>query len=110
MNPSVLCSVLVVSALLDAVAPAEAQTPQSQSKRTYRNPIIDRIGPADPHVLKHNGRYYMYPTTDGKGYDVFVSDDLVHWATVAPFVPTKDGFEAVDPSPRSKGARFYMAR
>lgn len=47
--------------------------------RTYRNPIIGLIGPADPHVILHEGTYYMYPTLDGRGYDVFVSKDLVHW-------------------------------
>ena len=41
--------------------------------------IIDRLGPADPHVIRHQGKYYLYPTTDSRGYDVFVSDDLVHW-------------------------------
>lgn len=46
---------------------------------TYRNPIIDRIGPADPTVIRYEGKYYLYPTMDGKGYDAFVSDDLVHW-------------------------------
>jgi alpha-N-acetylglucosaminidase len=47
--------------------------------RTYRNPIINRIGPADPTVILHKGTYYLYPTLDNKGYDVFVSKDLVHW-------------------------------
>lgn len=110
MKPSVLCSVLVVSALFGAVAPAEAQTPQSQTKRTYRNPIIDRIGPADPHVLKHNGRYYMYPTTDGKGYDVFVSDDLVHWEQKPKcFTDPRGGMWAPDVFHHAKGdGKFYL--
>jgi len=46
---------------------------------TYRNPVLDYHGAADPHVVRHDGRYYLTSTTDGKGYDVFVSDDLVHW-------------------------------
>lgn len=46
---------------------------------TYRNPIIHAPGAADPAVLCYQGRYYLYPTLDGRGYDVFVSDDLVHW-------------------------------
>lgn len=37
------------------------------------------MGPADPHVIRHQGRYYLYPTTDSRGYDVFVSTNLVHW-------------------------------
>lgn len=45
----------------------------------YENPIIKYLGPADPAVIRYQGKYYLYPTWDGRGYDVFVSDDLVHW-------------------------------
>ena len=48
-------------------------------RRTYRNPIINYGGAADPTVLLYEGTYYLYPTTDSRGYDVFVSSDLVHW-------------------------------
>lgn len=40
----------------------------------------------DPFVLFENGRYYMYGTRAGcfgmmaGGFDVYVSDDLVHWS------------------------------
>lgn len=47
--------------------------------KTYRNPIIDIAGMADPAVIRYEGKYYLYPTRDNKGYDVFVSDDLVNW-------------------------------
>jgi len=56
-----------------------ASHPASRPARTYRNPIIDRIGPADPAVIRYSGKYYLYPTLDTRGYHVFVSDDLVHW-------------------------------
>ncbi len=49
------------------------------SQRSYSNPVIDIIGLADPHVLLYEGVYYLYPTGDGKGYDVFTSTDLVNW-------------------------------
>jgi len=49
------------------------------ARRTYRNPFIDCRGGADPTVLRYEGQYYLYPTTDSRGYDVFVSTDLVHW-------------------------------
>src|SRR5262245_65957924 len=75
--------VLVVSLLvllIPAGAAIAAERPSAaKAARTYRNPIIDRIGPADPHVIRHEGTYFLYPTTDGKGYDVFVSKDLVRW-------------------------------
>src|SRR5215831_9688463 len=52
---------------------------RADSPKTYRNPIIDVPGAADPTVIKYESRYYLYPTLDSRGYDVFVSDDLVHW-------------------------------
>jgi beta-xylosidase len=62
----------------DQVRQAGAAEPAAP-RRTYRNPFIDCPGAADPTVLRYQGRYYLYPTTDCTGYDVFVSDDLVHW-------------------------------
>lgn len=47
--------------------------------KTYRNPILPKHDMADPDVLKVGDKYYLYATTHGRGYEVFVSDDLVHW-------------------------------
>lgn len=58
---------------------ADAAAVAPEPRRTYRNPFIDCRGAADPTVLRFDGKYYLYPTTDGRGYDVFVSADLVHW-------------------------------
>ena len=73
-----LMSALLFStpAIIGAAAITNSPAPPP---KTYRNPIIDRLGPADPTVIRYQGRYYLYPTTDSRGYDVFVSDDLVHW-------------------------------
>jgi xylan 1,4-beta-xylosidase len=54
-----------------AAAPAPA--------KTYRNPLLPEREIADPFVLRVDKKYYLYPTTDSRGYEVFVSDDLVHW-------------------------------
>lgn len=51
----------------------------ADAQPTYRNPVLDYHGAADPHVVFDDGHYYLTSTTDGRGYDVFVSDDLVHW-------------------------------
>ena len=72
-------STLMLASGIALVDSAAAQPSPPRDGRTYRNPIIDRLGPADPAVIRHEGKYYLYPTLDGKGYDVFVSDDLVHW-------------------------------
>jgi beta-xylosidase len=61
---------------------------------TYTNPvlvetfIIQRekpdnfsgvLGIGDPAVLFHAGKYYLYPTGDNHGYDVYISSDLANW-------------------------------
>jgi xylan 1,4-beta-xylosidase len=88
-----------------AAISAVAQTP-----KTYRNPIIDRVGPADPHVIRYEGKYYLYPTLDGKGYDVFVSDDLVRWEQKPKcFADPRGGAWAPDVFYNEKGDRnFYL--
>ncbi len=76
---------LVTSLLVIVCSPtlSEAESPApnsaSSSHKTYRNPLLpDRIL-ADPFVLRFNGQYYLYPTSDSRGYEVWVSDDLVNW-------------------------------
>lgn len=48
--------------------------------RTYENPVIDEIGPADPTVIHFEGTYFLYPTGDNISYHVYTSTDLVHWS------------------------------
>ena len=40
-----------------------------------------QYGIGDPFVLRHDGKYYLYPSTSDpcNGIKVFESDDLVHW-------------------------------
>lgn len=69
----------VVAAAAGPVSAAAAAAVATPPAATYRNPIIDCPGAADPAVIRYQGVYYLYPTLDCKGYDVFVSTDLVHW-------------------------------
>ncbi len=115
-----LCTVpalmpIVVSVLSMAGAPASApnvpaSVPARVAVRTYRNPIIDRIGPADPAVIRYGGKYYLYPTLDCKGYDVFVSDDLVHWEPKGKcYTDRRGGVWAPDVFHNEKGdGKFYL--
>ncbi|MGN6502601.1 MAG: family 43 glycosylhydrolase, partial [Pseudolysinimonas sp.] len=50
----------------------------------YRNPIARAGDFADPFVLRHDGRYYLYCTNP----DVrcWSSDDLVHWRPEGPTI------------------------
>jgi len=95
-------------AVLGTSSCAQLSTPRVA--KTYRNPIIDRTGPADPHVIRHEGKFYMYPTTDGRGYDVFVSDDLVHWEQKPKcFNDARGGAWAPDVFHHKKGdGKFYL--
>lgn len=40
-----------------------------------------QYGIGDPFVMRHNGKYYLYPSTSDPcdGIKVFESDDMVHW-------------------------------
>ncbi|HGY56737.1 MAG TPA: T9SS type A sorting domain-containing protein [Caldithrix abyssi] len=47
---------------------------------TYTNPVGNISGIGDPFVLKHDGQYYMYCTSEAsRGFKVWQSDDLVNW-------------------------------
>ncbi len=46
------------------------------AKRMYKNPLLEG---ADPFVLVHDGKYYLYSTNSDDGFRVFVSDDMAVW-------------------------------
>jgi len=77
--------------------------------KTYTNPIIDEIGPADPTVIFVDGTYYLYPTGDNVSYHVYTSTDLVHW-TKGPrvFEPGRRNVWAPDVFHDPKDGRFYL--
>jgi len=95
---------LILPVALVAAAAAEAPAP------AYRNPIIEHIGPADPAVIRFEGVYYLYPTWDGTGYDVFTSRDLVHWEQQPKcYTDARGGMWAPDVFHHAKGdGRFYL--
>jgi xylan 1,4-beta-xylosidase len=93
-----------------ASAPAAATSTAGRPSSTYRNAIINRMGLADPAVIRYRGRYYLYPTGDCKGYDVFVSDDLVHWGPKGKcYVDSRGGVWAPDVFHNARGnGKFYL--
>ncbi|HPU24612.1 MAG TPA: glycoside hydrolase family 43 protein [Phycisphaerae bacterium] len=107
---SLLAMPAVVSAESPTSAPASVIPPVNLQELTYRNPIIDRIGPADPHVIRYQGRYYLYPTLDCRGYEVFVSDDLVRWEHKGKcFRDKRGGVWAPDVFHNTRGdGKFYL--
>lgn len=55
---------------------------QGTANKYYTNPVSNITGIGDPFVLKYDGVYYMYCTSDTtlkKGFFVWTSKDLVNW-------------------------------
>ncbi len=61
---------------------------QVRAEKAYSNPVLvetvsspfwGTMGIGDPAVIFFEGKYYLYPTGDNRGYDVYISTDLVHW-------------------------------
>lgn len=97
----------VVGLVLLLASFAVAQEPPS---RTYRNPIIDRMGLADPSVIRVDDTYYLYPTGDAKTYEVYTSKDLVRWELAGPVFSTpRGGLWAPDVFHHRRGdGKFYL--
>jgi hypothetical protein len=85
---------------------------------TAKGPVIPGLF-ADPHIATFNGRYYLYPTTDGYAgwsgtyYKAFSSTDLVNWTDHGvildhgPDVSWADN-SAWAPAVATRGGRYYL--
>jgi xylan 1,4-beta-xylosidase len=80
------------------------------SAKTYRNPLLADHDMADPHVIQVDGKYYMYPTSHGRGFDAFVSEDLVNWESKGRvFEDPRRGAWAPDVFHHQRGdKKFYL--
>ncbi len=83
---------------------------KSDAQKTYRNPLMPDLEMADPHVIAVDGKYYLYATSHGKGFDVFVSDDLVNWENKGlAFDDPRRGAWAPDVFHNKRGdGKFYL--
>ncbi len=97
---------------------------RAEKNKTYSNPVlvatfsIDRPNPApyvgtlgigDPAVIYHEGKYYLYPTGDNYSYDVYISNDLVHWSRGPKvFRSNEPGVWAPDVYFSARDRMFYM--
>jgi beta-xylosidase len=61
------------------VAEVSAHSAATNSAKTYRNPLLPQREMADPDVIRVEGHYFLYATSDTRGYEVLESDDLVNW-------------------------------
>jgi beta-xylosidase len=75
---------------------------------TYRNPIVDAPGAADPCVVLHQGVYHLYATLGGRSYPHWTSTDLVHWVRQADcYHDEREGLWAPDVY-RHPNGRWYL--
>jgi len=93
-------------------------------ERTYTNPVLVEtvviqreqpdnfsgvLGIGDPAVLSHDGKFYLYPTGDNSGYDVYISSDLVNWKKGPRVFQSKDrGVWAPDVFYNGRDRKFYL--
>lgn len=77
---------------------------------TYKNPLLEKMNMADPHVIKVDDKYYMYPTWNTKTYDAFISDDLVNWKHHGPvYTNDRGGLWAPEVFHHVRGdGKFYL--
>lgn len=47
------------------------------AKGFYNKGEISNIG--DPYLVNYEGKYYVTATADGRGYDIYTSDNLMDW-------------------------------
>ncbi len=76
---------------------------------TFTSPIMGTIGIGDPTVISYDGKYYLYPTGDNHGYDVYISIDLIHWKKgPRVFNPGERGVWAPDVLHNPTDGKFYL--
>ncbi|WP_161554859.1 glycoside hydrolase family 43 protein [Ereboglobus luteus] len=88
--------IISLTVLVFATLPLFAGAP-----RVYNNAdgIVHKM--ADPYILQHDGRYYLYGTDDAppainKGFTVRVSTDLVNWSAPCGAGPEGRALDAPD--------------
>lgn len=116
MRLAVIIAVILVLVLL--------ASPYAERSTTYTNPVliethsitrknpapyVGTLGIGDPAVIYHNGRYYLYPTGDNYSYDVYMSDNLVHWSRGPKVFSSREtGVWAPDVFYNKDNGRFYL--
>ena len=100
----------ISSAAAGHPAPLPAANGTNRVARTYCNPLLPEREIADPDVVRVDGKYYLYPTSDTKGFEVFVSQDLVHWQRKARvFKDPRGGDWAPEVFQNQRGdGKFYL--
>jgi beta-xylosidase len=89
MNRTTLFLALFPLVVLTTSGNCRGNSPGDSQAAVYDNSVGIVPDCADPYVLEHDGKYYLYGTGGGKGIRVYVSDDLANWSAAA---GASDGF------------------
>jgi len=124
ISPKNLTSLLIGAGTLCLLWLMILATPDAKVGKTYTNPVLVEtviihreqpdnfsgvLGIGDPTVIFHEGRYYLYPTGDNRGYDVYISTDLVNWQKgPRVFHSTEPGVWAPDMFYNDPDRQFYL--
>jgi beta-xylosidase len=124
MSQKYILFILVGSAALCLLLAMILAATGAKGGKTYTNPVLVEtfvihreqpdnfsgvLGIGDPTVLFHDGKYYLYPTGDNSGYDVYISRDLVNWDKgPRVFQSTEQGVWAPDVFYNETDRMFYL--
>lgn len=112
---------MMIAVLLPLLFPT---APRKENFTTYFNPVLietyaikrpdpapyfGTLGIGDPAVIHHMDKYYLYPTGDNRGYDVYISNDMIRW-TKGPkvFQSSERGIWAPDVFFNKDDGTFYL--
>lgn len=74
--------------------------------------LYSEIRLRDPFILVHDGKYYMFGSSGGQGFDVWTSDDLRHFDGPHPAFRAPEGFWGTRdfwaPEVHAYNGAFYM--
>ena len=99
------CVILFLATVLSCKNKTDSTKRVEQTDVKINNPLIKGYF-ADPSIVKHEGKYYMYATIDPWGGDelaVFESSDFINWEQKHINWPTKEACT----SPTSKDSRVW---
>jgi beta-xylosidase len=107
-----------LAGLAGLVAPVSLPPLSGPALAANKNPVITGLY-ADPNIAYFNGRYYIYPTTDGfagwssSKFTAFSSTDLVNWTNHGTILDLGPGISWADsrawaPAITQKNGTYYF--
>ncbi len=104
-----LCTLLAAFCLSSAAVAEDYQNPMKiEGQHAPIQAGASDYGIGDPFVLRHNGVYYLYPSSCEERVRVYTSRDLVHWEYQGYCTENRDVYFAYAPEVIYWRGDFYM--